>query len=179
MILKHVVCTVAPMHREAFSNGQLVWAQLRQIPGFIAQFGSFAKSEAQLFGLWTSHESYNAFMAQWHDRIESDGGQREHIDRIAVDLYDVPDNSLDLNVLKDAIETSTKEVWASFGQQPALLNDSAYSVQLACRLRPIISAEETEPSAGTTIHLTLSNGEIANTAKRLLLIRSWSVLGLP
>jgi hypothetical protein len=179
MILKHVVCAVATMHREAFSNGQLAWAQLRQVPGFIVQFGSFTKNEAQLFGLWTGPESYNAFMARWHDQIESDGRQREHIDRIAVNLYDVLDDSLDLKALTNAIKNPPKELWASFGQHPALHFDSAKSVQATCRLRPMIPAEETAPSPDSTIRLTLSDHELKNTAQDILLIRSWSVLGLP
>ncbi|MDN4593666.1 YdbC family protein [Polycladomyces subterraneus] len=92
MLIKWIVCNVPEEKREAFSLAQQQWSALRDVPGFVAQFGGWNAvnpAEACIVGLWKDRDSYTAFMEKIHDEIYISRGQQETFDRIAVTVMEM------------------------------------------------------------------------------------------
>ncbi|MBN2909952.1 YdbC family protein [Polycladomyces sp. WAk] len=91
MLIKWIVCHVPEENREFFSQAQQQWSALRDVPGFVAQFGGWNAAdpaEACIVGLWKDRDSYTAFMEKIHDEIYVSGRQQETFDRIAVTIME-------------------------------------------------------------------------------------------
>lgn len=70
MLIKWITCRVTDP--EGYSRGQQTWAELRDLPGFRGQGGGWSRRDpdvAHIFGCWSDRPSYEAFMAEMHDRI--------------------------------------------------------------------------------------------------------------
>lgn len=91
MLIKWIVCNVPEEKREAFSQAQQQWSVLRNVPGFVAQFGGWNAAdpvEACIVGLWEDRDSYTVFMEKFHDGIYASAGQKETFDRIDVTVME-------------------------------------------------------------------------------------------
>ncbi|MEV6348692.1 DUF4937 domain-containing protein [Actinoplanes sp. NPDC051851] len=67
MLIKWVTCDV--VDRAAFGRGQLEWAALRGLPGFLGQCGGWGRQRAHVFGFWADEGAYRAFMEGAHDHL--------------------------------------------------------------------------------------------------------------
>lgn len=92
MLLKWIVCDVAPADRAAFGEGQRQWAALAGCPGFGGQSGGWSTDgRACIAGLWADRAAYAAFMAGPHDPIAARAAQAPRIARIRVTLFEAVD----------------------------------------------------------------------------------------
>jgi len=85
------MCRVPEEKRESFSRAQQQWSALRDVQGFVAQFGGWNAAdptEACIVGLWKDRVSYTAFMDNIHDEIYLSGGQQETFDRATVTVME-------------------------------------------------------------------------------------------
>ncbi|MFG0331269.1 MAG: DUF4937 domain-containing protein [Phycisphaerales bacterium] len=85
MLLKLIDCQLSDSTREAFSNAQKAWADLRGIDGFRGQLGGWSREPGEsdraiIVGFWLNAERYDEFMATHHDRIAEAPRQRETYD---------------------------------------------------------------------------------------------------
>jgi heme-degrading monooxygenase HmoA len=91
LLIKWIVCNVPEKKREAFFQAQQQWSVLRDVPGFVAQFGGWNAAdpaEACIIGLWEDRNSYTMFMEKFHDGIYSSSGQQETYGRIDVTVME-------------------------------------------------------------------------------------------
>jgi heme-degrading monooxygenase HmoA len=92
MLLKWVACRVAD--RAAFHRGQLAWAELTGVPGFLGQFGGWSRGEpglAHVFARWAGESAHRAFLNGPHDRIAAaQAGTYQAIDvRLFQELFTI------------------------------------------------------------------------------------------
>jgi hypothetical protein len=66
VLLNWIRCAVAD--RPAFGRGQLGWAGLRGVPGFLGQWGGWS-GDAHVVALWSSSDSHADFLAGPHDAL--------------------------------------------------------------------------------------------------------------
>lgn len=97
MLLKWIVCTIAPEKRELFSESQAKWEDVRHVPGFLGQLGGWNvkdPSEACILAFWENEEMYKEFMEKHHDPIYEKTNQRGTFDAIKVtacrSIADIP-----------------------------------------------------------------------------------------
>ena len=87
MLVKWIVCTVAPDKRDLFSQAQAKWGDLRHVPGFLGQVGGWRvgdPSKACILALWENEELYKEFMEKHHDPIYEKTNQRGTYEGIKV-----------------------------------------------------------------------------------------------
>ena len=87
MLVKWIVCTVAPEKRDLFSQAQAKWRDLRHVPGFLGQVGGWRvgnPSDACILALWENEELYKEFMENHHDPIYEKTNQRGTYEGIKV-----------------------------------------------------------------------------------------------
>lgn len=90
MILKWIECIVPFQKRNAFSQAQAKWGQLKRIDGFIGQIGGWEKTDARkafILAFWTDLASYQSFMNNEHERFVQENQQESTYDFISVSLY--------------------------------------------------------------------------------------------
>jgi len=91
MLLKLIECNVIPEKREAFSEGQKMWKELHNVPGFVAQIGGWSRSnynKAYILAFWLEQNSYENFMDHVHDHLFVKTRQDETYSSIKVSLYE-------------------------------------------------------------------------------------------
>jgi hypothetical protein len=123
MLVKYIRCGVDSDFRENFSLAQMGWAPLKEVPGFIRQFGGWSKTEgaaAILFGLWESRAAYQYFMDHLHDRLIADSSQEQYFHSIYVEIYEI-----DESVVQGA--ASSRGLLALLGEK---LGKPTYEVEL-------------------------------------------------
>jgi hypothetical protein len=78
MILKWIVCKVAPQQREPFNDAQRAWKALESVAGFRGQLGGWdTKSpSACVLGVWDTQAAYDDFMEDFHDKV-TEGSQQQ------------------------------------------------------------------------------------------------------
>lgn len=89
MLFKWITCEVPLNQRQSFSEAQIKWEPIKKLKGFCFQLGGFKGDEAHLFALWESVSAYEAFMANEHDRIYRETGQKGTYDRIFVHTFSI------------------------------------------------------------------------------------------
>lgn len=96
MLLKRIVCQVASDSRDAFSNAQAHWRQLKDIEGFRGQFGGWNAGDvsescewACIVGLWQDSDSYQNFMSEFHDTVVEASGQAQTYVHATTALFEV------------------------------------------------------------------------------------------
>ncbi|WP_169871242.1 YdbC family protein [Shouchella patagoniensis] len=92
MLLKYVICEVAPHKQEAFSSQQSSWNDLSQVSGFLGQAGGWDNThvkKAHIISLWENEDHYQSFMENHHDAIYAHSNQAESISTIAVELFKI------------------------------------------------------------------------------------------
>jgi hypothetical protein len=80
LMIKWIVCDVAPTRRVEFSRAQELWAVLRPEDGFVCQVGGWDEKSpdtAGVLAVWTDAEAYERFMCDSHDAIVCAPGQQE------------------------------------------------------------------------------------------------------
>jgi hypothetical protein len=78
LMIKWIVCDVAPTRRDEFSRAQELWAVLRAEDGFVCQVGGWDEKSpgtAGVLAVWTNAEAYERFMRDHHDAIVRASGQ--------------------------------------------------------------------------------------------------------
>ncbi len=120
MLVKFIRCGVDPDSREKFSLAQMGWDPLKQVPGFIRQFGGWTRPEgdAVIFGLWESRASYDYFMDHLHDRLIEGSSQERYFQSISVVLYEVDEGMVHgaaasnglLDIIGEKLGIETREV---------------------------------------------------------------------
>ncbi|MFS0788269.1 YdbC family protein [Shouchella sp. 1P09AA] len=92
MFIKQILCQVKHNQKELFSNGQTKWNALKDVEGFIGQFGGWCDTEkdvAYIFSLWDNKNSYHRFMESEHDSIASNANQAGTVTSIKVKVFDI------------------------------------------------------------------------------------------
>jgi hypothetical protein len=122
MLVKYIRCGVESASREKFSLAQMGWYPLKQVPGFIRQFGGWTRPEgnadAVIFGLWESRASYDYFMSSLHDSLIGESSQERYFQSISVVLYEVDEGMVHgaaasnglLDILGEKLGIETHEV---------------------------------------------------------------------
>ena len=80
LLVKWIVCDVAPTRRDEFSQAQEGWAVLRGEEGFVCQVGGWDEKSpdtAGVLAVWTDAEAYERFMRDHHDAIVRASGQQD------------------------------------------------------------------------------------------------------
>ncbi len=80
LLVKWIVCDVAPTRRDEFSRAQAGWAVLTGEDGFVCQVGGRdenAPDTACVLAVWTDAEVYERFMRDHHDAIVRASGQQD------------------------------------------------------------------------------------------------------
>ena len=80
LLIKWIVCDVAPARRDEFSLAQEGWAVLKGEEGFVCQVGGWDEKSpdtARVLAVWTDAEAYERFMRDHHDAIASASGQQD------------------------------------------------------------------------------------------------------
>ncbi len=78
LLVKWIVCDVAPTSRNEFSQAQEGWAVLSGEDGFVCQVGGWDEKSpdtACVLAVWTDAEAYERFMCDHHDAILRASGQ--------------------------------------------------------------------------------------------------------
>ena len=91
MIVKWIRCTVGENRRRLFSDAQLAWAELRHVPGFLAQVGGWDRLSGQacILALWKDLQTYKAFMMQAHDAIQDQVQQQATYSAVDTALFEM------------------------------------------------------------------------------------------
>lgn len=85
MLLKWMVCTVAPDRRAAFDAAQQQWAPIAHCDGLVGQVGGWDQhGRACILGAWRDAAALAAFMAHAHDAITEASDQGATHDHMAV-----------------------------------------------------------------------------------------------
>ncbi|WP_163935157.1 DUF4937 domain-containing protein [Paraferrimonas sp. SM1919] len=101
MLLKAIELHIKPEHFDAFSATQSHWQALKQVEGFLGQFGGKLDHDRYLIiGLWHNHSCYQGFINGEHDAIYDSSGQQELIESIKVTLYGAMGDSARLRLLE-------------------------------------------------------------------------------
>lgn len=69
MLLKWIRCEA--LNRNVFGHGQKVWAELRNVPGFLSQRGGWWHDTAHVIALWSGVDSHDLFHGTFHDELEA------------------------------------------------------------------------------------------------------------
>jgi Domain of unknown function (DUF4937 len=80
LMIKWIVCDVAPTRRVEFSRAQELWAVLRAEDGFVCQVGGWDEKShdtAGVLAVWKDAEAYERFMRDHHDAIVRTSGQQD------------------------------------------------------------------------------------------------------
>lgn len=93
MYLKHIICQVKPINKQAFSSAQEKWVVLKEIPGFLAQFGGWIGNEAHIISLWNSKSAYELFMKDQHDQITKNIQQHQSYVALKIEYYEYHNNT--------------------------------------------------------------------------------------
>ena len=126
MLLKWIVCQVAPESLGAFSQAQAQWRRLETVDGFRGQFGGWdtrntsgSRHVACILGLWRDSDSYRDFMSNVHDPVVDASGQAATYTSATTALFDVQIN----------IDGSQSDLRTAIA-------DSRFLRVADCRLRP-------------------------------------------
>ncbi len=126
MLVKWIVCEVAPESRDAFSRAQSQWRRLESVDGFRGQVGGWdARNTSEschvacIVGLWRDADSYRDFMSNAHDSVVEASGQAATYTSATTALYEV---QLDIG--------------GSRSDLGAAIADSRFLRVADCRLRP-------------------------------------------
>lgn len=101
MFLKHIICQVGSNQKTAFSIAQTKWSVIKNLPGFIAQFGGWSKrspNKAIIFSLWKSKTDYDFFMEKVHDTVFENNGQTNTYNTIEIQFHEVSDVPLPIHL---------------------------------------------------------------------------------
>ena len=107
MLVKHIICTVAPNNRRAFSEAQETWIQIRNTRGFIGQLGGWALTDgtaAHILSFWKNEIDLKNFMDHLHDTIFNNNRQVETYDSITISHYIVTMKVPEIDLLTRTIE---------------------------------------------------------------------------
>lgn len=131
MLLKHIICTVKPENRLAFSEAQKVWSKTKESDGFLCQIGGWNKNkqtEAVILSFWKDKLSLDSFMNKTHDDIFYPSKQLHTYDDIIISYFE--SNNIDNNIFINKIDTSENLITISKSDDSTLkidfLNDTIY-----------------------------------------------------
>ena len=101
MFIKHIICTVKPENRLAFSKAQKAWSKTKKSEGFIGQIGGWNvvnNNEARIVSFWDKKSHLDKFMKDMHDVISNKNNQEKTYESITVSHFgfDYPDNAIEL-----------------------------------------------------------------------------------
>lgn len=91
MFLKHIICTVKPENRLAFSKAQKTWSKIKESEGFLCQIGGWNKNnpnEAVILSFWKDKTSLDTFMHKMHDDIFCQSNQLQTYDDIIISYFE-------------------------------------------------------------------------------------------
>ena len=96
MLVKWIVCEVAPESRDTFSQAQEQWRRLEGVDGFRGQFGGWdTRNTSQschiacIVGLWRDSDLYRDFMSNVHDPIVAASGRAATYISAATALFEL------------------------------------------------------------------------------------------
>ncbi len=131
MYIKHIICTVKPENRLAFSETQKAWSKTKESKGFLCQIGGwnhYNQTEAVIISFWEDKSSLDSFMNKSHDDIFYQNEQSKTYDDIIISYFEC--NEIDkaifiseINNVKKLITTSAKEALL---QKIDFINDTIY-----------------------------------------------------
>ena len=90
MFIKHILCTVKPENKIAFSKAQDMWQKTKEVKGFIGQLGGWnmnSLNEAVILSFWQDKSSLDSFMALLHDDIFHKNKQQNTYETIEVSHF--------------------------------------------------------------------------------------------
>ncbi len=119
MFLKHIICTVKPGNRLAFSEAQKTWSKIKGFEGFIAQIGGWNQNdpnEAVILSFWKDKSSLDNFMDKMHDDIFYKSKQLQTYDDIIISYFKFNNHDIgktifinEIDIVKNLITTNTND----------------------------------------------------------------------